>query len=256
MLTPIQETVRIATPNGDLVGDLSFAQDAGDWAVVWIHGFGSRRGGEKSQALEAACSRRGWAFAAFDFRGHGESSGTMRDLRAQGLMDDLTAIQSFLASRGIRRLGLVGSSMGGFAAAWFALRAGREAVPACVLIAPAFRFMQSRWEALSPEQREQWRTTGYTRFTSDWVDAEISYEVIEEREHFLAGNLAARWDRPLLILHGMRDTIIPYSTSVSFAEMTNCPAVELHLLKDGDHRLTGFADHAAETACAFFERVR
>jgi alpha-beta hydrolase superfamily lysophospholipase len=253
MLSPIQETV---TLNGGLVGDLSFAQDAGDWAVVWVHGFGSRRGGEKSQAVEAACSRRGWAFAAFDFRGHGQSSGQMRDLRAATLLEDLEAVRGHLASRGIRRLGLIGSSMGGFAAAWYALRAGRDVVPACVLLAPALRFIQARWETLSPEQREEWRITGVLPVQSDWVTAELGYGVAEERMQFPVGELAAKWDRPMLIFHGMRDTVIPYSTSVSFADTTACPDVELRLLKDGDHRLTAFANEIAEESCRFLERCR
>ena len=42
--------------------------------------------GEKTQAVEAACAARGWAFAAFDFRGHGTSAGTMLDLRPSGLL--------------------------------------------------------------------------------------------------------------------------------------------------------------------------
>lgn len=257
MLSPIQEPVRISLP-GDrwLAGDLSYAQVTSDWAVVWVHGFGSRRGGEKSQALEAACSRRGWTFAAFDFRGHGESSGSMRDLRGTTLIDDLSAVQSFLATRGIKRLGLVGSSMGGFAAAWFALKAGRDAAPACVLLAPALRFIQARWESLTDPQREDWRTSGVLKLTSDWVTAEVGYGLAEERATFPPGELAARWDRPMLIIHGMRDAVIPYSTSVSFAEMTACPEVEVRLLKDGDHRLTGLADVVAEEACRFLERWR
>lgn len=256
MLTPIQETVRIPTGQGELVGDLSFAQEAGDWAVVWVHGFGSRRGGDKSQAVEAACSRRGWAFAAFDFRGHGQSSGVMRELRVGGLLEDLGAVREFLASRGIRRFGLIGSSMGAFAAAWYALRVGRDVVPACVLLAPALRFIHGRWETLSAEQREQWRRTGVLPVQNEWVTAELGFGLAEERTQYPAGELAARWDRPLLIYHGIRDAVVPFSTSVAFVEMTGCPEVELRLLKDGDHRLTEFAGAIAEEACRFLERYR
>lgn len=256
MLSPIQETVRVPVAGGELVGDLSFAQNAGDWAVVWVHGFGSRRGGEKSQAVEAACSRRGWAFAAFDFRGHGQSSGLLRDLRAATLMEDLDAVREFLASRGIRRFGLIGSSMGGFAAAWYALRAGRDVVPAVALLAPALRFIQARWETLSAEQREEWRATGVLPVRSEWVTGELGYGVAEERGLFSVGELAAKWDRPMLIFHGMADAVIPPSTSVAFCELTACPEVELRLLKGGDHRLTAFAPEIAEEACRFLERFR
>ena len=43
----------------------------------------------------------------------------MRDLRASRLLEDLAAVRHYLIGRGIRRLGLVGSSMGAFASAWF-----------------------------------------------------------------------------------------------------------------------------------------
>src|SRR4051794_37008882 len=158
MLAPIHIPVCLAVAGGELVGDLSYAQTPGEFAVVWVHGFGSHRGGEKALAVEAACSRRGWAFPAFDFRGHGQSSGAMHELRPSRLIEDLTAVQAYLLGRGVRKLGLIGSSMGGFAAAWFAH--GSEAVAACVLLAPAFRFPQARWDQLTLAQREEWKRTG------------------------------------------------------------------------------------------------
>src|SRR5204862_1734586 len=115
-----------------LSGDYQPGTGASDFAVVWVYGFGSVRGGEKAAAVRAECGRRGWAFAAFDFRGHGQSGGAMHELRASGLLEDLAVVRDFLMSRGHARLGLVGSSMGGLAAAWFA-REHPEAVVGCVL---------------------------------------------------------------------------------------------------------------------------
>jgi len=135
---------------GELDGYLSYQDDPGPDAVLYVHGFGSTRGGIKAGALEAACARHGWPFAAFDFRGHGRSGGSLLDLRATGLLADLAAVADHLATRGIRRLFPVGSSMGGWAASWFALERGTETVPAVGLVAPAFRFMRRRWETLSP----------------------------------------------------------------------------------------------------------
>src|SRR5215212_6244659 len=107
----------IPLPEGRLAGTYLPGAARPDFAVVWVHGFGSHRGGEKAEAIRAECARRGWAFAAFDFRGHGESSGAMHELRASGLLEDLGVVRDFLAERGHTRLGLVGSSMGGFASA-------------------------------------------------------------------------------------------------------------------------------------------
>src|SRR6478736_1114181 len=90
----------IALPTGQLTGSYLPAATQPDFAVVWVHGFGSHRGGEKSEAIQAECARRGWAFAAFDFRSHGDSSGEMHELRASRLVEDLASVRDWLATRG------------------------------------------------------------------------------------------------------------------------------------------------------------
>jgi pimeloyl-ACP methyl ester carboxylesterase len=248
-----KETIRLSLPDdGELHGDLSGIGDS-HAVLLFVHGFSSRRTGEKSLALEQCCARRGWAFAAFDFRGHGDSSGRMLDLRPRGLQADLDAIADYLRERGCRRLCLVGSSMGGWASAWFALRRP-ELVPACVLIAPAFRFLTSRWESLSEPERLAWRQTGRHRIVNDWVDTEVGLGGIEEADQFPPDRLLTGWSRPLLIYHGMRDEVVPVTLSQDFVNRVAFADVELHLFKDGDHRLSTYKDVLAEGACDFFQR--
>src|SRR5580698_10152690 len=98
--------------DGTLEGDYVAGTPHPAFVVLWVHGFGSHRGGEKALAVRQECIRRGWSFAAFDFRGHGNSSGTMQELRASRLMEDLTAICEWLKNtKGHTQFGLVGSSM-------------------------------------------------------------------------------------------------------------------------------------------------
>ena len=118
--------------------------------------------------------------------------------RSRQQLADLAAIRQFLMSRGHTRLGLVGSSMGGFAAAWFA-RQNPDAVVGCVLLAPAFGFLDRRWGRLTREEREAWRRTGRLRVTNEWVDAEIGYGLVEERAKFRPADLADEWRTPALI---------------------------------------------------------
>jgi pimeloyl-ACP methyl ester carboxylesterase len=241
-------------PGGHLSGDYQPGTSDLGFVVLWVHGFGSHRGGEKAAAVRAECGRRGWAFAAFDFRGHGESTGAMHELRASGLLAQLDAIRDFLAARGHTRLGLIGSSMGGFAAAWFARR-HPEVVPGVVLLAPAFGFLTRRWTRLTPDEREVWRTTGRLRVTNEWVDTEIGYDLVEERDQFSADDLAVCWATPTLIFHGLNDDVVPADDSIEFIRATTYPRVELRLLKDGDHRLTAHKDEIAAESGRFFARV-
>lgn len=241
------ETVRA----GELVGTVG---DGGPFAVLWVHGFGSHRGGEKAEAVRAECGRRGWGFAAFDFRGHGDSPGAMADLTATRLLEDLDAVWSHLQGRGITRLGLVGSSMGGFAAAWFARR-HPERVAGCVFVAPAFQFLERRWTAVTDAERAEWRRTGRRPFKSEWVACELGYGLIAERERFTLLDLADGWHHPTLIFHGCGDDTVPIRDSLDFLRLVPPGDVEVRLIRDGDHRLTAYKDRIAAGVGELFART-
>jgi pimeloyl-ACP methyl ester carboxylesterase len=250
----MSQQVELRLSSGEVLrGDLNPGTRRTDFAIVYVHGFGSNRGGEKAAALAAECARRGLTFAAFDFRGHGQSDGQMRALTASQLLEDLAAISSHLASCGYRWLGLVGSSMGGFAAAWFTTRR-LEAVVGCVLIAPAFRFLQRRWEELNDAERADWKLTGVRRVHNEWIDVEIGYGLVLERNDFDPAVLARNWKTPTLIVHGLFDEIVPPSDSLTFVRETPFADVELRLLHTNDHRLTAYKDEIAAEACRFLER--
>lgn len=225
-----------------------------DFAVLWVHGFGSHRGGEKAAAVQTECARRGWAFAAFDFRGHGESTGAMADLTAGRLLEDLSVVRDWLSARGHTRLGLIGSSMGGFASAWFAKR-NPGCVVGCVFLAPAFLFLERRWNRLTPEEQIAWVRTGRLRVKNEWLETDIGIGLMDERAAFRPDELVKGWTTPSLLFHGMADDVVPDSDSLFFARGVECPGVELRLLKDGDHRLTAYKDDIAAAAGAFFARL-
>lgn len=235
-----------------LRGDLSFTGQVGEHAIIYVHGFGSHRRGEKVLALAAECERIGWTFVAFDFRGHGESSGTMLELRVSRLLEDLTAIRDELNKRGVKRLYLFGSSMGAFASAWFAKQCGD--VKACVFIAPAFRFLERRWQMLSKAERQNWRSHGMLRFQNQWIDVEVGYGLIEEREQYRFDKLIEGWNKPSVIFHGLADDTVPAGDSIDFINQVPLADIELRLIKDGDHRLNTHKEELAAEACRFFIR--
>lgn len=222
-------------------------------AVVYVHGFGASRMSEKPRALEQACARRNWPFVSFDFRGHGLSTSTMLELRGSRLLEDLEGLARYLAGRDISRLYLVGSSMGGWASGWFALR-HPELIPACAMIAPALDFVRGRWNKLSELERKQWQDTGRLRVKNVWIDTEIGYGLVEESDNFPYERLINDWQKPLLIFHGMKDDAVSHTQSMAFIDKVSAQAVELRLYKNGDHRLVERKDEMAEAACEFFAR--
>ncbi len=249
----IKEGVRLdIAPDEWLQGQWSYVEERPDFAVVFLHGFTSVRYGEKAEALEAACGRRDWTFATFDFRGHGESSGLLRELRGSRLLADLDAVRDFLSGNGVKRLCLVGSSMGGWVAAWYGFR-HPERVVASAFIAPGFHFVTARWDRLDAEGREAWRRTGVLRIKTTTGDADLGYGLVEEAAQFAMEDLLRGYRTPTLIFHGVKDDVVPYARSLAFVEQAAGPHVELRLYKDGDHRLVDRKDEMAEAACGFFK---
>jgi alpha-beta hydrolase superfamily lysophospholipase len=252
-MTP--EPITLSPSHAPLAGEYLPGQGpARGFAVLWVHGFGSHRGGEKAAAVQRECTRRGWAFAAFDFHGHGASAGAMHELRATGLLADLALIRHFLAGRGHTQIGLVGSSMGGFASAWFAHH-HPDGVVGVALLAPALGFLGRRWDRLTPAERQEWQRTDRLRVSNDWVDAELGFGLIEERDRFRPTDLATGWRTPALLFHGWADDVVPTTDSLEFLQQVDFPRVELRLFKDGDHRLTAYKDEIAAEVGRFFARL-
>src|SRR5262245_3731121 len=220
--------------------------------IVFAHGFGSVRRGEKSVALEAECARRGWAFAACDFRGHGESDGWMPELRGWRLIEDLDMITREASNRGGSPVFLFGSSMGGWASAWFAAKHPAR-VAACAFVAPAFRFLE--WNRLPEAERYEWRRAGRLRVRNEFVDVEIDYALTADAKKYSFETLAAEFRAPAIIFHGMADETVHYSLSVEFAARCAVRDIELLLFKSGDHRLNREREKLAFAACEFFTSI-
>lgn len=245
------EKLELKMPDGQMVrGDFHFAPgDEPSPVVVFAHGFGSVRNGEKAVAVAAECARRGWAFASGDFRGHGESDGQMIELRGSRLIEELDAITQEAVRRAGGKLFLFGSSMGGWASAWCAARFP-ERVAACAFVAPAFRFIE--FIRLTDAERDAWRRTGRHRFRNEFVDVEIGYGLTAEAEQFKFDLLAKQFRTPSIIFHGTADDIVPSSISVEFAKQ--CAAeIKLNLIEGGDHRLNGQKNEMAGAACDLFQ---
>jgi hypothetical protein len=107
---------------------------------------------------------------------------------------------------------------------------------------------------MSPEERETWRREGVLRIKNQYIDAELSYGLVDEIPLFPLEDLLEHYRTPMLIIHGMNDDLVPYERSLSFVAGLRYPHAEVHLYKDGDHRLNDRKEHLAELACDFLAR--
>ena len=112
-----QPNAEFFTPSGAEGKRLAWLGQAGlAPTVVFLGGYRSDMRGTKAERLSATCAKAGLGLLRFDYRGHGESSGTFTDLTISDWLNDADDIVS---AKTAGPLLLVGSSMGG----WIALAA-------------------------------------------------------------------------------------------------------------------------------------
>jgi len=219
-----------------LVADRT-AGPAGAPTVIFCHGFLSDRQGGKALHLEAHCAGQGIGFVRYDAFGHGESSGAMADgTISRWVADGLAVIDRLCAGPVI----LIGSSMGG----WVALRAAvarPDRVAGLMLVAPAPDF--TRWgygASLTPAEQQAMATHGFIERPSAYSPepTRITRLLLEDGAANLMLDGPIAIDAPVRILHGQQDPDVPWRLALDLVDRITSPDVRLHLLKDGDHRLS------------------
>jgi len=209
---------------------------ASDTLVIYVHGFASNQKGEKVLYLKDRFTAMGAAFLAFDHRGHGNSTGTMQELTITRNLEDLHAILKVKAL-GFKRRVLIGSSMGGQTAAWYAAR-HPDLISANLLIAPGFRFLQHRMRELGPKGLKRLKAKGQITVKNEWVEVTIGRKLLEDARDYQVEKLLKDYQTPTLILHGTDDSAVPFEDSVAFIKKSKARPMELLLIAGGDHRLT------------------
>ena len=205
--------------------------------VVFLCGFRSNMTGAKSMELETHCRAKGRAFLAFDYQGHGASTGRFEDgTIGAWTADAIAALDALTEGPQI----LVGSSMGGWIMLLAAL-ARPQRVAGLVGIAAAPDFTEDLiWARLDEGRRTRLLTDGVFHEPSayDPVPTPITRALVEEgRAHLLLDRPVAI-HCPVRLFHGMRDPDVPYARSLTLADRLLSGDVEVRLIKDGDHRLS------------------
>ena len=212
--------------------------------LVFLPGYMSDMEGSKALALDAWAEAQGRAVLRFDYGGCGASGGDFAGQSLEDWRDDALAMIDRVEGPVV----LVGSSMGGWLMLLAAL-ARPERVAGLVGIAAAPDF--TAW-GFSEEEKETIRASGMLEQPTPYGDQPYvttrTFWDSGERNLLLGGEIAI--DCPVRLLHGQRDADVPWQHSLSLAERLRSADVQLHLVKDGDHRLSRPQDIALLIAAA------
>jgi pimeloyl-ACP methyl ester carboxylesterase len=208
--------------------------------LLWLSGFLSDMASTKASALAEWAEAQRLPMLRFDYSGHGLSEG---DLLSASIGDWLEEAAAALKLIGVRRVIVIGSSMGGWIALLLARKLAQEnaldRLGGLVLIAPAWDMTERlMWHRMKAEVRAMLEGDGVYYEPSLYGDPyPITKHLIEEgRKHLLGDAAPLHLDLPVRILQGMCDPDVPWGHALDLVDLLCCADVELTLIKDGDHR--------------------
>ena len=207
--------------------------------LVFLPGYMSDMDGSKATALLADAAAQGRSCLLLDYSGCGRSSGSFAEGTLSRWRDEVVALVRAVSDGPVV---LVGSSMGGWLMLLVAAALGqRVAGIAGIAAAPDF----SEW-GYSEEQK---RALGAGRvvlednpYGPDPTPTHPGFWSDAQGHLLLDGTIAL--DCPVRLLHGQRDEDVPWRISMELAQALRSSDVQVTLVKDGDHRLSGEAEIA------------
>ncbi len=205
--------------------------------IIFLPGHRSDMEGSKALFLEKWAQARGQAFLRFDYRGHGQSSGSIDTANISDWTDDVITVIDEL-SEGPQIL--VGSSLGG----WLMLNAALlrpERIVGLIGIAAAPDFTEDLiWAKLTEDQQRQMQSEGRIAVPNPYMDEQVvyPYHLVENGRDHLRLRDDLNIYQPIRLLHGMQDREVPWQTATRIAECAISSDVRIHFIKDAGHRFS------------------
>lgn len=207
--------------------------------VVFLPGYKSdMNGGKAGAVLNWACTH-GHACLLLDYSGCGQSEGDFAQGTLSRWRDEVVAL---IDHCGAGRVVLVGSSMGGWLMLLVAEVLGTR-VAGLVGIAAAPDFTD--WgrddvaQAALAEGQEVYDENAYgpeptPMYPAFWADGQAMRRL----------TVPIVFAGPVRLIHGQADPDVPWTIALRLAAALCSADVQIHLIKDGDHRLSRDADIA------------
>ncbi|OGG07021.1 hypothetical protein A3D05_02160 [Candidatus Gottesmanbacteria bacterium RIFCSPHIGHO2_02_FULL_40_24] len=169
-------------------------------------------------ALAEMLAESGMVSLRFDFRGHGESGGKQEEMTLPGEMKDLSAVYKKVQERGFRKIGIVGSSLGGGITV-LAANIFQDDVKALCLWNPVLNYNETFINPFLPwlrddinRMKEELKRTGRTNLPGE-QPFKIGRQLFEEMKKIEPYKRLDRIKIPVLIIHGDKDNYVPFKHS-------------------------------------------
>jgi dienelactone hydrolase len=226
-----EQLVRIESRVGALTGVLhrpAMAAGVPPRVVVGSHGLYSDRESQKLVDLGRSLTRNGVAFLRYDCMGCGDSGGIFADTTLASRVADLEEALAWVRGRddlSTRRIGLMGSSMGGFSSLCVAAE-DRDIAAVAAWAAPA------TFDDLHDEKEERRPKAGSDGYKPPALGPGFYRTLHTPDLPALAPSLSN-----VIFLHGEEDATVPLDHAVRLHRLAGEPK-RLEVFPGGDHRFS------------------
>lgn len=185
---------------------------------LWLCGYAGDMNGTKASYFKNQCEAWSYRLVRFDYRGCGQSPG---DIKTMTITDYLADAEAVLRQATDGPVILIGSSLGG----WLSMRLMEthpHRVAGFIGIAAAPDFTKGYDAPPRPSDAPP--------IYQPLIDDGNANHLVLEKPLNYCGFAA--------ILHGQRDTSVPWQTALKIADTLISDSVSVHLVKDSDHSLS------------------
>ncbi len=202
--------------------------------IIILHGFGGNKMGPHFMfvRLSRALEELGFASIRFDFAGSGESDGEFINMTLSGELEDAINILNYskaLSFVDTGKIGLLGFSMGGAVASMLAGIRGQDIRSLC-LWSPAGNIAEIVTDDFIGSGYEDFVENGYHEFEG----LPIGKAFVDDIRKIDIYDIASRYQRNILLLHGSADEVVSLKASKEYLEYYNERA-ELIIIEEADH---------------------
>jgi putative redox protein len=235
---------KVSFPNSrklNLSGILYSGPEAEGTVVIVCHGFlGTKEGRGQAVLMAERISTLGLPTFLFDFTGSGESEGNFADISLTNHVDDLASALRFCGNRGFDKFVTVGRSFGGATVVAHAAFAP-EVAGICAWATPA---EVTKLFAVTREKYRGAEAEALIDLIVENIPVHIKFGFFHDLDHYqLTERIKLLAPRPLLIIHGDRDSVVPLKNARLLHEHAGEPK-ELAIISGGDHIMSGCHEEA------------